>query len=115
MGAVLAENNSLLCYRRALMISPENPEARYFVASRYAVKGAELWARSIMEELAPFPKKGFSPAHSWLAQDMIRQVQRGIRIDERRLFHHLKVAYESNEGPIGLVVYYAQLLEVREK
>ncbi len=109
-----AQSVSLMCYRRALVLSPENARARYSVASRYAERGSMVWARRMMEELAPFPGQGYVQAHDWRAQDLIAQSQKGIRIDELELRHHLKIAINSESTPIELVLLYARMLGAKK-
>ncbi|MFO0924108.1 MAG: hypothetical protein U0905_16645 [Pirellulales bacterium] len=101
---------AMLYFRRILQLEKDNKRARYYVAVRHESQGALAQARKMMETLAPEKVKGYEDAHVWLAVDLIRQLSKGIEIEERKLYHHLEMISTWDRAPPRLQFAHAQLI-----
>ncbi len=108
-------DKALLYFRRVLQLENDNKRARYYVASRYAIRGSLAQARKMMEQLAPSKEAGYLPAHAWMAVDLIQQKQKGLKVSDTKLNHHLDKMSQWPEVSPQLLLVYAQFLASRQE
>jgi len=104
-----------LLFRRVLQVESKNKRARYYVANQMSMRGNRDQARSMMESMAPGDIKGYEPAHTWLAGDLLQKLSSGMATDREALNHHLAIASDWAGTNPALLAIYSQLLESEKR
>ena len=104
-----------LLFRRVLQVESKNKRARYYVANQMSMRGNRDQARSMMESMAPSDIKGYEPAHTWLAGDLLQKLTSGTAADRQALNHHLAIASDWAGTNPALLAIYSQLLESEKR
>ena len=100
-----------LTSRRLLSLQPSNEVARFYVAEGMYRSGLVFFAKRIIRELAPDDRVGYTPAHAWIVDDLIRTAQQQrVEVTPKLLLHHVKAACESSEINAQMLVFQAALL-----
>lgn len=107
-----------MLYRRLMQLDDQNATTRYRVALQLAHGGRLTQARQLMQEIAPPGERGFAPAHTWLAIDMLSRSPKkegdGAQpLNEKEqavLMSHLSQAVGWEGSGSALLVIYADLL-----
>ncbi len=105
-----------MLYRRLLQLNDENARTRYLVAIQMARSQRLSQARQLMEEIAPLGKnkKGYEPAHAWLAVDLLSR-QPLEKDEQTKLLSHLEAAQNWEGMGSGLLAVYAKVLAAQGK
>jgi tetratricopeptide (TPR) repeat protein len=69
----------------------------------------------MMESMAPSDVKGYEPAHTWLAGDLLQRLTSGMAADRQALNHHLAIASDWSGTNPALLAVYSQLLESEKR
>lgn len=100
------------CYRRAIALGHQSPEASYNLATCLGASGEFAAAVALMAALAPTDAPGFAPAHLWLAKQLLRQPDRAPAAKkevEQHLLQALRTQPDLTEARILLGQrYYAE-------
>ena len=105
-----------MLYRRLLQLNDENARTRYLVAMQMAKSQRVGQARSLMEEIAPLGenRKGYEPAHAWLAVDLLSR-QPLNNEDQVRLQSHLNAIQNWDGASSGLLAVHSNILAAQGK
>ena len=117
--AILAGDGQLspissLAFRRVLRMEPNN-RAGYAVARYLAAVGNPAIANQMMRRIAPTNRKGYGPAHAWLAEQRVAQSTKFTKEEIEILSNDLSAACSSSVTSEALVQAYANVLVLQQK
>lgn len=102
-------------YSRKLVLLDElGPTTRYALARVAEHEGDLARARRLMSDLAPMPSSGYSPAHFWIAKQLLEAKSQGspVKIDE--VIHHLEESLKSSDSRQQAHEWLGQLYLAKE-
>ena len=94
-------------FRRVQLLEP-NERSQFVIGVTMAQRGATGQAQKMLSKIAPDNRPGYSPAHAWIAQNLLRQP---ITDDNVRLVvHHVAEAVKWDRVPESILLMGSELL-----
>ena len=94
-------------FRRVQLLEP-NEHSQFVIGVTMAQRGATGQAQRIFSKIAPDNRPGYSPAHAWIAQNLLRQPITDENV--KLVMHHVTEAVKWDRVPESILLIGSELL-----
>ncbi len=94
-------------FRRVQLLEP-NEHSQFVIGVTMAQRGATGQAQRILSKIAPDNRPGYSPAHAWIAQNLLRQPITDENV--KLVMHHVTEGVKWDRVPESILLIGSELL-----